>query len=69
MLIGKGAPLMEKDNHGDGPMHLAAKGGDMAVLCAIKSAGGCPKLPGESDIKNKNSLINRHLRCIDFGSL
>ena len=47
---------MEKDNHGDGPMHLAAKGGDMAVLCAIKSAGGCPKLPGESDIRNKNSL-------------
>ena len=46
MLIAKGAPLMERDNGGDGPMHWAAKRGDMSIMCTMKSAGACPKFPG-----------------------
>ena len=50
MLVAKGAPLHEKDNDGDGPMHWAAKRGDMEVMCTMMNAGACPKYPGEYDI-------------------
>ena len=46
MLIEKKAPLFERDNEGDGPMHWAAKRGDMEIMCTMKSAGACPKFPG-----------------------
>ena len=42
---------MEKDNGGDGPMHWAAKRGFMEVMCAMKSAGADPKMPGELIVK------------------
>ncbi len=51
MLVAKGAPLHEKDNEGDGPMHWAAKRGDMEVMVTMMHAGACPKLPGEYEIK------------------
>ena len=50
MLIAKGAPLMEQDEDGDGPMHCAAKRGDMAMMCTMKSAGACPRMPGNYNI-------------------
>ena len=50
MLIAKGAPLMEKDNGGDVPMHWAAKRGDMSIMCTMKSAGACPKFQGKWNI-------------------
>ena len=46
MLIEKKAPLFERDSEGDGPMHWAAKRGDMEIMCTMKSAGACPKFPG-----------------------
>ena len=46
MLIAKGAPLMEQDNSGDGPMHWASKRGDIKIMCTMSSAGACPKMPG-----------------------
>ena len=46
MLIDNGAAVMEKDNGGDGPMHWAAKRGFMKIMCTMRSAGACPKLPG-----------------------
>ena len=52
MLIDKGAPVMEKDNGGDAPMHWAAKRGFMKIMCTMRSAGACPKLPGEYSLKN-----------------
>ena len=51
MLIDKGAPVMEKDNGGDAPMHWAAKRGFMKIMCTMRSAGACPKLPGEYLLK------------------
>ena len=42
---------MEKDDGGDGPMHWAAKRGFMKVMCAMKSAGADPKMPGELIVK------------------
>ena len=47
MLIDNGAAVMEKDNGGDGPMHWAAKRGFMKIMCTMRSAGACPKLPGK----------------------
>ena len=47
MLIDNGALVMEKDNGGDAPMHWAAKRGFMKIMCTMKSAGACPKFPGE----------------------
>ena len=47
MLVAKEAPLHEKDNEGDGPMHWAAKRGDMEVMVTMMNAGACPKFPGE----------------------
>ena len=47
MLVGKGAPLQDKDNEGDGPMHWAAKRGDMDIMCTMFNAGACPKFPGK----------------------
>ena len=39
--------MAEKDNGGDGPMHWAAKRGFMKIMCTMRSAGACPKLPGK----------------------
>ena len=50
MLIENGAAVVEKDNGGDGPMHWAAKRGFMKIMCTMKSAGACPKLPGNSNL-------------------
>ena len=47
MLIDNGALVMEKDNGGDAPMHWAAKRGFMKIMCTMRSAGACPKFPGE----------------------
>ena len=51
MLIDKGAPLMERDNNGDAPMHSAAKRGDMSIMCTMYHAGACPKQPGKMHTK------------------
>ena len=56
MLIAKGAPLMEKDDEGEGPMHWAAKRGDMAIMCTMKSAGACPKFAGDYNMPGFYSL-------------
>ena len=50
MLIDNGAAVVEKDNGGDGPMHWAAKRGFMEIMCTMRSAGACPKLPGKLNI-------------------
>ena len=54
MLIAKGSPLMEKDEGGDGPMHWAAKRGDLSILCTMKTAGACPMMPGDYPIPIRN---------------
>ena len=47
MLIAKGASLTERDKEGDGPMHWAAKRGDMEIFRYMANAGACPKFPGK----------------------
>ena len=47
MVIDKGAPVNEKDNDGDTPMHWAAKRGDMSTIRMLKEAGGCPIKAGK----------------------
>ena len=47
MLVDKGAPLHDKDNEGDGPMHWAAKRGDMEIMVTMMNAGACPMYAGE----------------------
>ena len=47
MLIAKGASLTERDKEGDGPMHWAAKRGDMEIFRLMANAGACPKFSGK----------------------
>ena len=47
MLIAKGASLTERDREGDGPMHWAAKRGDMEIFRYMANAGACPKFSGK----------------------
>ena len=47
MLIAKGASLTERDKEGDGPMHWAAKRGDMEIFRYMANAGACPKFSGK----------------------
>ena len=66
MLIDKDASLKDTDNEGNAPMHLAAKRGDMSIMCKLHTAGACPYQPGNYTIiltslpqvySNNNTLL------------
>jgi hypothetical protein len=48
MLLEADAPVCEKDDNDNEPIHLAAKAGSKEIISLIKEYGGVVTNPGES---------------------